>query len=179
MEPSSVPLPPKGQGAPGLSQRKFKGSRASPVKLEHLHALPLHLVLPACRCPYREGLDSFPFLWRLDLVGKKPGGKWRTGRNEGKRKACRLLSKCLVPAFLSENPELKTMVQAEDAYKSLRHLKIRRKPSISGPPHLPPPRGPSCLFSFWDNPTGFFWVGNHNQACDLEKPGERTKHLPF
>lgn len=123
---------PRAQGAPGLSQRELKGSHASPIKLEHLHTLPLHLVLPACRCPYREGLDSFPFLWRLDLVGKKPGSKWRTGRSEGKRKAFRLFTKSLVPAFLSGNPELKSMLQAEDADKALRYLKIRREPSISG-----------------------------------------------
>lgn len=135
MEPPSVPLPPKDPGAPGLSQREFKASHVSPVKLEHLLTLPLHLVLPACRCPYREGLDSFPFLWRLDLVGKKSGGKWRTGRSEGKRKARRLLTKSLVPAFLSGNPELKSMLQVEDADTGLRYLKIQREPSISGPGH--------------------------------------------
>lgn len=48
--------------------------------------LALLPVLPAHRCPYREGLDSFPFLWRLDLVGKKSGSKWRTGRSEGKKR---------------------------------------------------------------------------------------------
>lgn len=65
-------------------------------------------------------------------MGKKPGGKWRTGRSEGKRKAFWLFTKSLVPAFLSGNPELKNMLQVEDADEALRHLKIRREPSISG-----------------------------------------------
>lgn len=88
-------------------------------------------------------------------MGKKPGGKWRTGRSEGKRKARRLLLKCLVPAFLSENPELKTMLQAEDAYKSLRHLKIRRKPSISGPPTYPHLEGLHAYSAFGTIPPDF------------------------
>lgn len=73
-------------------------------------------------------------------MGKKSGGKWRTGRSEGKIKAHQLLTKSLVPAFLSGNPELKTMLQVEDAVMALRHLKMRREPSISGPgPSSPTP----------------------------------------
>lgn len=74
-------------------------------------------------------------------MGKKSGGKWRTGRSEGKRKARRLLTKSLVPLFLTGKPGLKSTLQAEDADKAPRRLKTLRELSIIGPgpptyPHL-------------------------------------------